>query len=271
MQHHPYRIHTLAVVLAAGAFALSAAPLSAGTLARYDFDTLGNAVSNPETPNVAGVSGIFVSSLGSNRGEDGNGDGLGTITANATRDNTPDVFDSMALGIGLGTTAKNPFHATAPTPIVAAQDYLTFTLISLADDVRLNAFSFDYGISVQANDSSGLMSAAQLFYSLNAEWFEPVGARHDRTITGSGGVFTGFTTSTVDLSGLPLLTSADSIEFRLSFGDNSSAATNQKGVYVDNLVLTGDVLVSDGAIPEPAGLAILALAGLGLVRRVRRV
>lgn len=242
-----------------------AGPAFSAVLAEYNFNALANEVSNPSAPNAAaGAAGVFVSSLDSDAGGDGNSDGLGTITANETRDATPDTFSSMALAVGLGTTGRNPF-ANPPQPIVAAQDFLTFTLISTVDQLRLESFAFDYAVSVNPSDKTGLQSAAQLFYSLNAQPFVAVGERQERIIpAGENGFFTGFSTSTINLSAIPLLGPTDSIEFRLAFGDNSNSNTSSKGVYLDNLILVGDI------VPEPAGAALLGLAGTaGLLRRRR--
>lgn len=262
--HRQVRFHALATIATLIALGC-AAPASAAVFGQYDFNSFGDAISNPSTPNVVSFPGVFVSSLDRDAGGDGNGDGLGTITATATRDSTPDVFTSTALAIGVGTTARNPFHATTPTQIVAAQDYLTFTLISTIDAVRLTSFSFDYGASVSTGDTTGLLSAAQLFYSLNAAPFVPVGERQDRTVpSGSGGFFTGFITSVIDLASIPTLSATDSIEFRLAFGDNSGVGTTSKGVYLDNLVLSG-------IVPEPALLGLPAVFALGRGRRRRRM
>src|SRR5690606_13069977 len=97
--HRQVRFHALATIATLIALGC-AAPASAAVFGQYDFNSFGDAISNPSTPNVVSFPGVFVSSLDRDAGGDGNGDGLGTITATATRDSTPDVFTSTALAIG---------------------------------------------------------------------------------------------------------------------------------------------------------------------------
>lgn len=258
------------VVLGTSALVAGSAVVAQGaTLAQYTFDSFSDGLSNPSTPSVVTPSGVIVSNLDRDPGGEGNADALGTLAATQTRHsvlpgNAPVVFANTALAIGIGTTARNPYHATTPTEIVASQDYMSFTVTNASPSLTLSSFSFDYAASVRDTDTTGVMSAAQLFYSINGASFVAVGPMHERIIpSGAGGIFTGFTTSTVDLTGLPTLNDGDSIEFRLAFGDNSGAATGQKAIYIDNLTLDGSV------VPEPAALSVLGLAGLGLVRRRR--
>lgn len=250
-----------AMVLTALALPISTSHLAAAELGRFNYDTFADGVSNPSGPNVApGVAGVFVSSIDRDRGAPGNADGLGTVAVKTTRDPTAVPLSSTALVISPGTTGRNPFHDTTPTELIAAQDFLTFTLINTLPALRLDTFSFDFGASVSTAERTGLMAAAQLFYSLNAQPFVAVGFQQDRIVpAGAPGIFTGFTTSTIGLAGIGILDGHDSIEFRLAFGDNSTAVVASKGIYVDNLVLSGSV------IPEPAGLSLLMLGMTGLV------
>ncbi len=233
-------------------------------LAEYTYDDFPHGTSNPSAPNVAGVDGVFVSSISRTPGDEGDGNGLGTIAVTRTLDATNVSFSSTALVIGLGTTGRNPF-ADPPQPLLPSQDWLTFTLINQTSQLRLTSFSFEYGVSVSTNDRTGVMSAVQLFYSLNAQPFVAVGEIQHRIIpSGSQGYFIGFLPSEIDLLSMPLLGENDSIEFRLVFGDNSSVQTSSKGAYIDNLVLRGSV------IPEPAGLGLSGIVGVALMRRRAR-
>lgn len=58
-------------------------------------------------------------------------------------------------------------------------------------------------------------------------------------------------------------TSASTVEFRLYAWDGTNAAT---GVRLDDVILNGTV----DPIPEPSGVALISLAGLGLLVRRRR-
>lgn len=258
-----HRVQLFIVFAAAGLGLLFGGMASAAVLGEFNYDTFAHGTSNPSAPNVAGVDGVFVSSISRTPGGEGDSNGLGTIAVTQTRDSTAVDFDSTALVIGLGTTGRNPF---ANEPILASQDFLTFTLINQTPELRLGSFSFDFGASVRIGDSTGVMSAARLFYSLNAQPFVAVGEQPERIVpSGGSGFFTGFIPSTIDLAAMPLLSENDSIEFRLAFGDNSGAETVNKGAYIDNLVLSGT------AIPEPAGIGLIGIAGLALLRRGRMV
>lgn len=246
--------------------ALMAGNASAAIIANYDFNTFGDLVSNPSVPSSTVDPLATATNLDRDAGGTGNADGLGTLSATQTRDNTPDVFSSTALLIGAGTTARNPFAAT-PTDILASQDYVYFSLTSTpgaGNALDLSSLSFDYGVSVATTDTTGFQGAAQLFYQVNGGGFSPVGSRHDRTVpAGAAGFFTGFTNNSVSLAGLPELLPGDVIDFRLSFGDNSGAASTQKGHYIDNVIVEGVSVV----VPEPTTLAMLALGGFAFGRR----
>jgi hypothetical protein len=259
IQSSKFAIATAATALFAAVTGAQAAPIAV-----YNFNEIADNTSNPAAADSAGTAGVTVSTLTRDAGGTGNADGLGTVSDDNTRDNTPDTFSSMTLAYSLGTTAKNPFASPTPTPIIADQDYVTFNVTAGAGGLALGSLTFDYGVSVNTTDTTGLQAAEQTFYSINGGAFTAIGAQQDRTVpSGGAGFFTGFTQSAIDLSTIPTLAAGDNIVFRLNFGDNSSSTTSSKGGYIDNVVL-------NGVVPEPASLALFGLAGMGLMARARR-
>ncbi len=249
--------------LAALAVLIGAERASAEILALYNFEEFtATATAWPANAgpwvNSATSSGVTATTLGDNN--------FDILEARSVRDasvpntdppNDPGDLPSYAALIGAGSMVDT-------VPPTSDNDYFFFS-VTANSPTDLSGFSFDLGVSNTDNSTTLNHNAvAQLFYSINGGTFTSVGAEQTRaTNVGPADEFTGMLPSSIDLSGISLA-SGQTAEFRLSVRDNRGYGSNVGAVYIDNVRLDGTV------VPEPSSLALLCLAGLGLVARRTR-
>lgn len=177
--------------------------------------------------------------------------------------------------------------ANSTAPGTASADYISFTLIPDSGsylDFTTASFTADLGAFTSSGSSGSMTIYTQLIYQIGATPLTTTGSvasvgQEAFTTPGSYTGVAGFNAAadlfdlttgglSVDLSLLGALAVDQTITFRVSIGDDSSsatalnAATNVKGVYLDNVGVSGFSF-----IPEPSAAL---LGGMGLLAILRR-
>ncbi len=193
-------------------------------------------------PNITGTQGLTR--------------GSGIISINTSR-----VFSSTNWGDDTNLFAAYTTEADA----ITGGDYITFSLTPVTGE-SASYSTLDYTI----RRSSGSPTSMIWQYAVGAGSFVDIGSPVSYTGTDTNGLFQ----PTLDLSTISALQSeTDTVKFRfiawgmgsntgsLGFGRSSGTGTAQ-----DSLVLGG----STQAVPEPTSFALLGLASLLMLRRVRQ-
>jgi hypothetical protein len=185
-------------------------------------------------------------------------------------------FSNATFAYGASTDGTWGSLSTAPTPSIVAAD--------ATDAVGLNATAngtFDFTITANAGSTIDFTSlnfdAWRRFANSANAWELSVlsGSITNGSIT-SGAVTQGNVTLAdtdphnfdIDLTGLADRTLAvgESAVFRLTFTGGNAGGNGGNNMMMDNVGIFGNV----GAVPEPSSLAVLGLAGIGMLVRRRK-
>ncbi|MEP4077249.1 PEP-CTERM sorting domain-containing protein [Haloferula sp.] len=168
--------------------------------------------------------------------------------------------NDSAVSSGTGTAfmrAQNTPNSSSPVGTVFYHEFsMTVANLGVGQTLNLTSFDFDYfATQISGQFFTGVYS--------DAVGYTGTGDKLGTTNIGSnaGNSFSLDLTSANSVAGSSFtgLTNGETIEFRITFGDNVSA--DNRIHRVDNIVLNGDV------VPEPS---TALLGGLGLLALLRR-
>ena len=211
-----------------------AANVNAAIIAEYEF-TSGSASSTGP--------------LGSNIGFK---DGIVDVDAAAFTSDRLEIQGVDTAGGALGGTVYTDPDAGR----IATENWVTFTItVPSTQQINLTTLDFDYTEIEPASFLLGVYTSKTGF----TEGDHLLGLYRAGT---PGGTVTTNNGTSVDLSGAAFQNlSGETVEFRFLLGDDSGATSR---IHVlDNIELVGDIT------PDPATMSLLALGGLGLLRRRR--
>ena len=184
---------------------------------------------------------------------------LGSSIGGEAGDTSSDDFRVNGDQVGGGANGGTVYTDVDQIRINNA-NWVTFTIaVPDTQEIGLTSLDFDYTKIYPTSFLFGVYTSKTGF----TEGAHLLGLFHAGT---DSGTFTEHNGTSVDLSGITALQGLtdETVEFRFLLGDDTGL--NTRFHVLDNIGLVGDIT----AVPEPATMSLLAIAGIALIRRRRR-